>query len=104
MLRHPIAFPIKWSHHQKTLVVDESIAFLGGLDLCYGRWDTCKHVLTDTMKPHYWPGKDYYSPFHDPLDEVHEPWVDLTDRYGLPSSGSLFRWSFHFVHSDVKFT
>ena len=25
-----------WSHHEKICVVDNKIAFLGGLDLCYG--------------------------------------------------------------------
>lgn len=29
-----------FSHHQKSVVVDGRIAFLGGLDLAYGRWDT----------------------------------------------------------------
>ncbi|KAI9319322.1 hypothetical protein BX666DRAFT_1925057 [Dichotomocladium elegans] len=36
-----------WSHHDKYVVVDNRIAFLGGLDLCYGRWDTNSHRLTD---------------------------------------------------------
>ena len=29
-----------FSHHQKSVVVDGNLAFLGGLDLAYGRWDT----------------------------------------------------------------
>jgi phospholipase D1/2 len=29
-----------FSHHQKSVVVDGHVAFLGGLDLAYGRWDT----------------------------------------------------------------
>lgn len=29
-----------FSHHQKSVVVDGHLAFLGGLDLAYGRWDT----------------------------------------------------------------
>jgi phospholipase D1/2 len=29
-----------FSHHQKSIVVDGRIGFLGGLDLAYGRWDT----------------------------------------------------------------
>ncbi|HEY8099391.1 MAG TPA: phospholipase D-like domain-containing protein [Burkholderiaceae bacterium] len=31
---------VLFSHHQKSVVVDGQIAFLGGLDLAYGRWDT----------------------------------------------------------------
>lgn len=28
-----------WSHHDKMVVIDQKIAFVGGIDLCYGRWD-----------------------------------------------------------------
>ena len=50
VLRHPDAVKggtILWSHHEKTVVIDQSIAFVGGIDLCYGRWDTREHRLTD---------------------------------------------------------
>lgn len=46
-MRHPDITPFNWSHHQKTLVVDQSLAFVGGLDLCYGRYDDRSHLLTD---------------------------------------------------------
>ncbi|KAI8439933.1 hypothetical protein MSG28_001384 [Choristoneura fumiferana] len=36
-----------WAHHEKIVCVDQSVAFLGGIDLCYGRWDDHKHRLTD---------------------------------------------------------
>lgn len=29
-------FDAFWSHHEKYVVVDNRIAFLGGIDLCYG--------------------------------------------------------------------
>ncbi|CAH8451751.1 unnamed protein product [Heterobilharzia americana] len=32
-----------WSHHEKIVAVDQSIVFLGGIDLCFGRWDTNDH-------------------------------------------------------------
>ncbi|KAJ8922579.1 hypothetical protein NQ315_007609 [Exocentrus adspersus] len=50
VLRHPDharAGVFLWAHHEKTVVVDQTYAFLGGLDLCYGRWDDDKHRLTD---------------------------------------------------------
>ncbi len=28
-----------FAHHEKLVVVDHDIAFLGGIDLCFGRWD-----------------------------------------------------------------
>lgn len=39
-----------WAHHEKIVVVDQTVAFLGGIDLCYGRWDTNEHRLTDIGK------------------------------------------------------
>lgn len=32
-----------WSHHEKLVVIDQSIAYMGGIDLCYGRWDRQDH-------------------------------------------------------------
>jgi phosphatidylserine/phosphatidylglycerophosphate/cardiolipin synthase-like enzyme len=37
--RHPFAA----SHHQKVVVVDDAVAFVGGMDLTHGRWDTPAH-------------------------------------------------------------
>lgn len=36
-----------WSHHEKTVIIDQSIAFFGGIDLCFGRWDDEEHRLVD---------------------------------------------------------
>lgn len=33
-----------WGHHEKLVIVDQSIALFGGLDLCYGRWDNYQHL------------------------------------------------------------
>ena len=35
--------PLSGSHHQKVVVVDDAVAFVGGLDLTHGRWDTPAH-------------------------------------------------------------
>ncbi|VDP87839.1 unnamed protein product [Echinostoma caproni] len=32
-----------WSHHEKMVAIDQSIVFMGGIDLCFGRWDTIDH-------------------------------------------------------------
>jgi phospholipase D1/2 len=37
---HPVAGA---SHHQKFVVVDGAVGFLGGIDLCDARWDECDH-------------------------------------------------------------
>uniref|UniRef100_D8Q6U4 Phospholipase n=1 Tax=Schizophyllum commune (strain H4-8 / FGSC 9210) TaxID=578458 RepID=D8Q6U4_SCHCM len=52
-----------WSHHEKVVVVDNHFACIGGLDLCYGRWDTHTHALADAHPTDFsmtvFPGQDY---------------------------------------------
>lgn len=50
VLRHPDAArggTLLWSHHEKLVVIDQKYAFVGGIDLCFGRWDNFEHRLTD---------------------------------------------------------
>lgn len=49
------------SHHEKIVTIDNQISFIGGLDLCFGRYDNFEHKVGD-MPPLIWPGKDYYNP------------------------------------------
>lgn len=49
------------SHHEKLVIVDNQICFVGGLDLCFGRYDNSEHSVGDNP-PTLWPGKDYYNP------------------------------------------
>lgn len=44
-----------WAHHEKLCVIDETIAFMGGFDLCFGRYDTPAHTLVDDA---YWHKRD----------------------------------------------
>lgn len=37
-------------HHQKIVVVDDCVAFVGGLDLTRGRWDTSEHQPHDPRR------------------------------------------------------
>ncbi len=52
-----------WAHHEKLCVVDGTIAFMGGLDLCFGRWDTNQHSIADAhpddLDKTVFPGQDY---------------------------------------------
>ncbi|KAF8523531.1 phospholipase D [Hysterangium stoloniferum] len=52
-----------WSHHEKVVVVDNHRASIGGLDLCFGRWDTHNHPLADVHPTDFnrtlFPGQDY---------------------------------------------
>lgn len=46
VLRHPDnMIPLLWSHHEKMVIIDQKIGFMGGLDICYGRWDDPEHRL-----------------------------------------------------------
>lgn len=61
VLSHPVGLKnviSLWSHHQKFVVVDESVAYVGGIDLCYGRYDTPSHPLLDPTGEMF-PGRDY---------------------------------------------
>ncbi|KAF3483297.1 phospholipase D Active site domain-containing protein [Arthroderma uncinatum] len=52
-----------WAHHEKLCLVDGKTAFMGGLDLCFGRWDTYQHSIADVhpadVKQAVFPGQDY---------------------------------------------
>ena len=51
------------SHHQKFVVIDGAVAFVGGLDLTKNRWDTPEHAHEDPRRVN--PAGDAYRPFHD---------------------------------------
>lgn len=55
--------PIGSSHHQKMLVVDDSIAFCGGIDVTLDRWDTRQHFDDDSNRRR--PNGSPYGPWHD---------------------------------------
>ncbi|XP_043803010.1 phospholipase D2 isoform X1 [Apis laboriosa] len=68
VLRHPDHARVGiflWAHHEKIVIVDQNIAFLGGIDLCYGRWDNNEHRLIDLGNTHqssiYIPSKGKFT-------------------------------------------
>ncbi|KAL2024546.1 hypothetical protein VTK56DRAFT_7589 [Thermocarpiscus australiensis] len=52
-----------WAHHEKLCIVDGRVAFMGGLDMCFGRWDTNSHPIADAHPGNVddivFPGQDY---------------------------------------------
>ncbi|MGD8673926.1 MAG: VTT domain-containing protein [Thiogranum sp.] len=42
--------PVGASHHQKIVVIDDRVAFAGGLDFALGRWDTSEHRPDDPRR------------------------------------------------------
>jgi phosphatidylserine/phosphatidylglycerophosphate/cardiolipin synthase-like enzyme len=61
--------PLYASHHQKLVVIDDVLAFAGGIDLTVQRWDTCGHEETDRFR--IAPDGDAYRPVHDVQMVVH---------------------------------
>lgn len=103
VLRDPI-FQIQslgfWSHHEKIVCIDQSLAFVGGLDLCFGRYDHSGHPLSDSggdkLQEQTWPGKDYSNPIIKDFVRVNQPFEDLIDRASQP------RMPWHDVHCSVS--
>ncbi|KAJ1030304.1 hypothetical protein NDA16_001214 [Ustilago loliicola] len=102
-----------WAHHEKLCVIDETIAFMGGLDLCFGRYDTPAHVLVDDAlyhkregesdsdhglsnpsgylgpvkdgrEAHIWPGQDYANERVMEWHTLSKPHEDLFPREKFP--------------------
>ncbi|KAE8660207.1 Phospholipase D p2 [Hibiscus syriacus] len=72
-----------WSHHEKLVIVDYRICFIGGLDLCFGRYDTVEHRVGD-CPPFTWPGKDYYNPRESEPNSWEESIKDELERGRYP--------------------
>lgn len=98
-----------WAHHEKLCIIDHTVAFLGGIDLCYGRYDTPDHVLTDDSKVDFsslkdslspeefikfqtFPGKDYSNPRVKDFYGLDKPYESMYDRDTVP------RMPWHDVH------
>uniref|UniRef100_A0A671XT76 Phospholipase n=1 Tax=Sparus aurata TaxID=8175 RepID=A0A671XT76_SPAAU len=50
VMRHPdhvSAVVFLWAHHEKMVAIDQTVAFVGGIDLAFGRWDDSDYRLTD---------------------------------------------------------
>ncbi|WP_426955624.1 phospholipase D-like domain-containing protein [Muricoccus radiodurans] len=82
-MRHPRitlkldgAHPPTASHHQKIVVIDDSLAFCGGIDITSGRWDTREHRDDD-------PGR------RNPGRQPHPPWHDATTALDGPVASKL---------------
>jgi phosphatidylserine/phosphatidylglycerophosphate/cardiolipin synthase-like enzyme/uncharacterized membrane protein YdjX (TVP38/TMEM64 family) len=63
--------PAGASHHQKVVVVDDEVAFVGGLDLTIRRWDTAEHRADHPQRRD--PDGKPYAPFHDVQIAVQGP-------------------------------
>jgi phospholipase D1/2 len=88
-LRYDDTHPVAGSHHQKIVVIDDTVAFIGGIDLTVRRWDSPEHTPDDPRRVAY--GKPY-PPFHDMMvavdgeaartlaNHARERWFDATGQ------------------------
>jgi phospholipase D1/2 len=87
-----------FAHHEKICIVDHTLAFVGGIDLCFGRWDTPQHSVVDDKPTGFeqsdlpkdadhcqlWPGKDYSNPRVQDFYKLNEPYAEMYDRSKTP--------------------
>ena len=68
---------------KKLCIIDQEVAYIGGIDLAFGRFDTHQHPIKDDEK-RFVPGKDLYNPRIAGLEKLEEPHDDLFDRQRMP--------------------
>ncbi|KAJ0913801.1 putative phospholipase D [Helianthus annuus] len=88
-----------YTHHQKTVIVDADagnyrrriMAFVGGLDLCVGRYDTPSHPIFSTLQTLH--KDDYHQPnYTGPTTGCpREPWHDLHSRIEGPAAYDVLK-------------
>lgn len=66
-------YPLGASHHQKVVVLDDQLAFAGGLDLTKGRWDTSEHSIDDPRRQAVDGSGELITPYHDVQIAVSGP-------------------------------
>jgi phosphatidylserine/phosphatidylglycerophosphate/cardiolipin synthase-like enzyme/uncharacterized membrane protein YdjX (TVP38/TMEM64 family) len=71
--RYDDTHPVAGSHHQKIVIIDDKLAFVGGLDLTNKRWDTCDHRADEPRR--VFEDKPY-PPFHDVVIAVDGDMVE----------------------------
>lgn len=63
-----LVHPVGAAHHQKILVIDDQIAFCGGIDMTVDRWDTSDHLDQNDRRTK--PNGKTYGPWHDATTAV----------------------------------
>ncbi len=63
--------PASASHHQKIVIVDDRVAFCGGIDMTGDRWDTRAHADHEPRRRR--PGGQPYKPWHDAICALDGP-------------------------------
>lgn len=102
-----------WAHHEKVVICDRNLVFIGGIDLSYGRWDTIQHPIADAhpgnLDEIVFPGQDYNNARvmdfknldkweHNKLSRLTTSrmgWQDISISFTGPAVSDICK---HFVH------
>uniref|UniRef100_A0A9J8DDA1 Phospholipase n=1 Tax=Cyprinus carpio carpio TaxID=630221 RepID=A0A9J8DDA1_CYPCA len=90
VMRHPdhvASVVLLWAHHEKMVSIDQSVAFVGGLDLAFGRWDDSDYRLSDLEPPKTANNSDTVDGSAVPLTE---PASECEDEVDLSCNGLLW--------------
>ncbi|MCE6961858.1 phospholipase D-like domain-containing protein [Cereibacter sphaeroides] len=97
------AHPMASVHHQKVVVIDDALAFCGGIDMTADRWDTRDHLDEDprrrrpTTRRSYGPWHDVTTAVNGPAaralgDLARERWEQATGERLDPPPACTSRW------------
>ncbi|KAI3764485.1 hypothetical protein L2E82_14494 [Cichorium intybus] len=89
-----------YTHHQKNVIVDADagngkrkiISFIGGLDLCNGRYDNPKHPIFKTLDTIH--ADDFHNPTFTSTNLAgcpREPWHDLHSKIDGPAAYDIMK-------------
>lgn len=83
--RHPKKnLDLLWSHHEKIVIIDQRVGYVGGIDLCWGRYDTPEHKIHESYNEHeiyHWPGIDYCNSRVNDFNNLSEYHLESVDRH-----------------------
>lgn len=122
IVRHPRYFIHLWSHHEKMVVIDSKYVFMGGIDLCFGRYEYPRYPLCEPIESKtVFHGQDYSNPRIRDFEEVTNwekclvdksaqprmPWRDIAIRLQGPIVGGMKRhflqfWNFNNIQFSYK--
>ena len=97
--RHPTdKLDLLWSHHEKLVIIDQVIGYVGGLDLCWGRYDTNEHPIYEapnSEKKYFYPFIDYSNARICDFSNVENYLIENVPR------DSCLRMPWHDVHTRL---
>ncbi len=89
---------IRWSNHEKLVIIDQIIGYVGGLDLCWGRYDNNQHPIYEAPNPqniYEFPLIDYSNNRIKDYSKVENYHIESIPREQSP------RMPWHDVHSRI---